>query len=35
MIDFVKYYLMLVKSGKIVIDKVPDKYRNKVRELLG
>lgn len=34
MIDFVPYYVALVKSGKISIDKVPEKYRSKVSELL-
>lgn len=34
MVDFVEMYLALVMSGKINIDKVPIKYREKVREAL-
>lgn len=31
----VQFYYKLVKAGKISIDDVPEKYRDKVRELLG
>lgn len=30
----VEFYLKLVRSGKLSIDSVPLKYREKVRELL-
>lgn len=33
MIDFVEFYLNLVKHG-LDIEKVPIKYRDKVRELM-
>ena len=34
MIDYVAIYAEMVKSGKITIDKVPEKYREAVRSRL-
>ena len=35
MIDYVGLYAGLVRSGKITIDRVPAKYRDAVREVVG
>lgn len=34
MIDYIELYVGLVRSGKITLDRVPAKYRDKVAERL-